>query len=402
MKMDKIHDPNNRSWISKPVKVEEYFNEFKEIVHNEKPLKDTSDLKAKWMMKSMGLEDRNLFSELEEVMKIDHLTVPDEVEPMQISDPINDNIHGPSIPKFYKTPIPPEATGQLKTLALQAEWLKVTKDDKNAKMKRKRQSKHDNDHWFQAEKPPAQYKNWDMVDRAVVFCVRIYRPFKHLAQHQYGQTSIKYSQEVWLLGNHTLADLRDKVWCPADLNVVGAQQVDTVDRPAVRASDIYKSSFIYMEGTFYIDRRSKNNIDYSEVIRKWADGDSKKEVGPFTTDTMETTRLDSLTLRLGYPYLYQHQGNHEHLISFIDVRMLGPMDPQRVTDYPMIRSMGSQNSRYCMVCQTCIAVWVTMNNTRVPENPFFFCGFCYKNFNFVNKKRVGSFEEYRYFDVNTI
>jgi len=77
--MDKIHDPANRSWISKPVKVDEYFNAFKEIVHNEKPLRDTSDLKAKWMMKSMGLDDRNLFSELEEVMKIDHLTVPDEV-----------------------------------------------------------------------------------------------------------------------------------------------------------------------------------------------------------------------------------------------------------------------------------------------------------------------------------
>merc|ERR1711892_1136897 len=81
---------------------------------------------TKWMMKSMGLEDSNLFSELEEVMKVDHLTVPDEVEPMQISDPINDNIHGPSIPKFYKTPIPQEAAGQLKSLSLQAEWLKKT------------------------------------------------------------------------------------------------------------------------------------------------------------------------------------------------------------------------------------------------------------------------------------
>lgn len=399
--MDKIHDPDGRPWISKPVKVKEYFKEISELVHNEKPRRDTTDIKGKWMMKSMGLENKDLFSQLEDVMKVDNLTIPDEVEPMQISDPINDNIHGSSIPKFYKTPIPPEAAGKLKALALQSEWLDKTKEDKGAKQRRKRQSKHDNDHWFQAEKPPAEYKNWDLIDKAVVFCVRIYRPFKQ-SPNVYGQTSIKYSQEVWLLGHQTLADLGDKVWCPADLNVVGAQQVDTVNRPALRAMDKYKSSMIYLEGTFYIDKRFNSNIDYSEEVRHWAESDPKRGVGPFTTGTMETTRLDSLTIRLGYPYLYQHQGNHEHLISFIDIRLLGPMDPQSVTDYPLVRSIGSQQSRYCMICQTCIAVWVTMDNTRVPEDPYFFCGLCYKNFNFVDKKRVGSFKEYRYFDVNTI
>ena len=87
--------------------------------------------------------------------------------------------------------------------------------------------------------------------------MRVYRPFKHLAPFQYGQTSVKYSQvkiplvcaellfrmhqlvlllffffanskppqEIWLLGHHTLADIREKIWCPTDLNVVGAQQV---------------------------------------------------------------------------------------------------------------------------------------------------------------------------------
>merc|ERR1719454_1302329 len=44
----------------------------------------------------MGMEDKELFSQLEEVMK---------VEAMQISDPILENIHGPDIPRFYKTNI---------------------------------------------------------------------------------------------------------------------------------------------------------------------------------------------------------------------------------------------------------------------------------------------------------
>ena len=132
------------------------------------------------------------------------------------------------------------------------------------------------------------------------------------------------------MGNHTLAELRDYIWCAADLNIVGAQQVDTIQKPATRARDKYKSGMMYIDGTFYVDKRDKNNIDYSEPIRKWAE-DPKREVGPFNVDTMETTRLDSLTLRLGYPYLYVHQGNHEHLMSFVDIRLLSSTDPQKVT-----------------------------------------------------------------------
>ena len=93
------------------------------------------------------------------------------------------------------------------------------------KQRRVRQSKHDNDHWFTAEKPPTNNVNWNLTDKVTLFCVRVYRPFKHLAPFQYGQTSVKYSQEIWLLGHHTLADIREKIWCPTDLNVVGAQQV---------------------------------------------------------------------------------------------------------------------------------------------------------------------------------
>ena len=50
---------------------------------------------------------------LEEVMKVDHLTCEEEVEAMQISDPIQENIHGPDIPRFYKTNITP--TGMTET-----------------------------------------------------------------------------------------------------------------------------------------------------------------------------------------------------------------------------------------------------------------------------------------------
>merc|ERR1712221_977 len=80
------------------------------------------------------------------------------------------------------------------------------------------------------------------------------------------------------------------------------------------------------------------------------------------------------------------------LLSFVDIRLLSSTDPQKVTDYPLIRALGNQAAKFCMVCQASVAVWVTMNNIRVPEDPFFFCGLCYKQFNFVDKKRVEASE----------
>lgn len=401
--MDEIHGPEGRPWIGEQVKVGQYFEELKTRVKKLKPVQDTREISAKNMMKMMGMEDRELFTQLEDVMKVDNLTCEEEVEAMQISDPILDNIHGPDIAKFYKTTISPAGRRSLKTLCLQDEWLDRTNIHSNNnkfKQRRIRQSKHDNDHWFTAEKPPSTKLNTELVDDAVVVVVRVYRPYRHLAPFQsYGQTSIKYAQEILLLGHHTLADLREKIWCPADMNAVGPQQVDTLACPATRAGDVYKSGFFYIEGTFYNDLRDPDNIDYSEPIRNWG---PDRGLGPFSTARIEEQRLDALTVRPGYPYLYQHQGNHEHIVSFIDMRLLCPEDPQNKDEYPLVRSLGSQMPRYCHVCQTSIAVWVCKNHSRVPEDPSFFCALCYKNFNFVDKKRVGHFKEYRYFDVNVI
>ena len=50
--------------------------------------------------------------------------------------------------------------------------------------------------------------------------------------------------------------------------------------------------------------RDPDSVDYSEVIRGWAE-DPMRGVGPFQSARMEEQRLDQMQLRLGYPYLYQ-------------------------------------------------------------------------------------------------
>jgi len=350
-------------------------------------------------MELIGIQEADLFQELESAMSIDKLTTPGELDPMQIQNAVG-NLYGLEVAKFHTAPIPEEGRLNLKTLYLQHKYLNMAAEDPGVKSRRRRMLREFNDNWFQSQPPPPKVFSPELTDRKSLFCVRVYRPFKQI-NPEYAVQRPMYQQEFWMLGEHTLADLKDRIRCPVDFNIVGKQQVDLVHKPAQRAADVYKSCYIYVNGCFYNDTRDKDNIDLSRTIRDWV-AQGKSGLGPFTTGSMETTALQDLELRVGCPYVYVHQGEHEHLVTVYDVRLVGPEDPQSLGAYPLLRSIDTPLSQYCMTCQAETAMWVTENNTRVPEDPYFFCSNCYKRFNFVNGKRVGSFNEHKYLDINSI
>jgi len=173
-------------------------------------------------------------------------------------------------------------------------------------------------------------------------------------------------------------------------------------RTAPLALEHYKSGFFFIEDCFYNDTRWPECQDLSEVIRDWS-SDPKRKIGPFKTAIMEDTCIKDLTLRLGYPYVYVHQGDHEHLISFVEARLVSAEDSQKISSYPFERSMGMIHSKKCMVCNIFIAKWITVNNDRVPEDPFFFCNDCFRQFNYSPKnEKIGNFIAYPYIDVNAL
>ncbi|XP_023320666.1 uncharacterized protein LOC111695532 [Eurytemora carolleeae] len=379
-KMDKIHDPDNRSWISELIHPAEILDKFKEEVNKIKPLASVNETSIKpHHLKSMtGIPDDKTFKELESAMNIDNLTLEGECHPMQIQNQ-GGSVYGLGVPKFYTTQIPEAGRVALKTLFFQQKYLKGIKEKTGRlRVKRSRMHYEDNDNWWLCQPYLNKHASAHMTDSEKLYCVRVYRPIKHLTE---GVTTcykdLTYTQEIWLLGRNTLSELRDMISCSVDNNIVGKQQVDTLRKLALRAGDVYKSGFIYINGCFYIDRRHPTNIDYSQVIRDWV-SKADRGIGPLRKGVMESTTLADLELRVGYPYLYTHQGNHEHLLVFNDVRLVGPEDPQNVNSYPLVRSLGIQMSRHCMVCQTDTATWVTEDNARVSENPFFFCTLCYK------------------------
>ena len=61
----------------------------------------------------------------------------------------------------------------------------------------------------------------------------------------------------------------------------------------------------------------------SRVIIEWARQPERFAVpglGLLKSSKMKETTFENLELRLGYPYLFCHQGNCEHIVIFKDMR----------------------------------------------------------------------------------
>lgn len=69
---------------------------------------------------------------------------------------------------------------------------------------------------------------------------------------------------------------------------------------------------------------------------------------------------------------FHFQGDHEHLISFVEARLLSADDHQKLSAYPFERSAGMVHSKMCMVCNTFIAKWITVDNERVMSCAHYF------------------------------
>ncbi|XP_049831147.1 snRNA-activating protein complex subunit 3-like [Schistocerca gregaria] len=228
----------------------------------------------------------------------------------------------------------------------------------------------------------------------ILIIVRVYEPFSSIS----GSRKIRpitCSHEIAVLGNQTLDKLRDKIMCPSGLAVDGDLSENPEKSSDKVAKEIYKSGFFFFEDIFYNDFRHENNIDYSAVIREWAE---RKKIGNFGTAVMEETAFMDLTVRFGFPYVYQHLGNCEHLIVFSDARLLHADDFLCTSDYPRFLTVNARKSKYCMVCKFYSARWVTLDNKRVPHDPCFFCDICFKSFNYRDGEKIGSFRAYRYHD----
>ncbi len=79
---------------------------------------------------------------------------------------------------------------------------------------------------------------------------------------------------------------------------------------------------LLIDNTIYNDTRWPSNFDYASQIINWASSPPTKNIGPFKRGDMSTTQMEDLTIQFGFPYLFRHLGDCEHVIVFNKARYL--------------------------------------------------------------------------------
>ncbi|CAG11464.1 unnamed protein product, partial [Tetraodon nigroviridis] len=199
-----------------------------------------------------------------------------------------------------------------------------------------------------------------------------------------------------MTGSHTLAELRDAICCVSDLQVCGEFSNNPDAAPAFISKDHFKSAFFYFEGVFYNDMRFPECVDISRTTIEWAESHN---FPPFSQAKMEDTRFVDLKVKVGFPYLYCHQGDCEHLVIITDIRLVHKSDCLDRKLYPLLTHKHRFSTQKCSACHLFIGRWVTTGDRFAPSDPCLFCDKCFRMLHYdAEGKKLGEFQAFPFVD----
>ncbi|XP_053788290.1 snRNA-activating protein complex subunit 3 isoform X1 [Vidua chalybeata] len=205
-------------------------------------------------------------------------------------------------------------------------------------------------------------------------------------------------QTVLVLGSQKLTELRDSISCVSDLQIGGEFSCQPDQAPEHISKDLYKSAFFYFEGIFYNDKRYPECRDLSRIIIEWSESHDRGYEN-LQSVKMEDYVFNDLSLKIGFPYLYCHQGNCEHIIIITDIRLIHHDDCLDRNLYPLLVKKHWLCTRKCFVCKMYTARWVTNRDSLAPEDPCFFCDVCFRMLHYdAEGNKLGEFLAYPYVD----
>ncbi|XP_060524140.1 snRNA-activating protein complex subunit 3 [Cylas formicarius] len=232
-----------------------------------------------------------------------------------------------------------------------------------------------------------------------IYNILVYQPFSTMTGQKLSIENLRIMYEIEAIGLNTLLDIANAIKCISDLFCFKEVENTEADlSKLVNAKEIYPSRCFFIENVFYNDPPHGNASVYSSVVIKWA---KEKHIGDFHDETMDTP-LNNLKPRLGFGYVYIHQGNCEHIITFSDARMIQNNDSLISSEYPKIISAKQHANHLCFICQYSHSSWMVMDSDRLPIRNAFFCTKCCKSYMFVNGKKLGSFRLYPYYDSEVL
>ncbi|XP_052871331.1 snRNA-activating protein complex subunit 3-like [Anopheles cruzii] len=119
-------------------------------------------------------------------------------------------------------------------------------------------------------------------------------------------------------------------------------------------------------------------------------------IGELRSERMENTRFGDLQFRIGYPQLYQHQGNCEHLFVISDCRLLAVSDVLSRARYPLLISYAFPRHIPCNICGLCEVRFVVRSSNRQIFDPAYVCQSCLELYHYKDGQKIENFELHRY------
>ncbi|KAG8595492.1 hypothetical protein GDO81_001538 [Engystomops pustulosus] len=237
----------------------------------------------------------------------------------------------------------------------------------------------------------------DMVDEGeLVLTLEVFHPVVY--QKSNGN---KPNVAIQVLGTQKLTELRDAIKCVSDLQIGGEFSSNPDLAPENICKDLFKSAFFYFEGVFYNDMRYPECRDLSSTIIGWSESHDRG-YGKFQSAKMEDFTFNDLNIKIGFPYLYCHQGDCEHIVTIVDIRLIHHEDCLDRRLYPLYVRKHWFCTRKCNVCNIYVAKWVTNQDSLAPDDPCFFCDVCFKMLHYDTEgNKLGDFLAYVYVDHGT-
>ncbi|XP_032070298.1 snRNA-activating protein complex subunit 3 isoform X2 [Thamnophis elegans] len=234
----------------------------------------------------------------------------------------------------------------------------------------------------------------NMIDKAeLVLTLNIFYPVifqKHKLRKPY--------QTLLVLGSQKLTELRDCISCVSDLQIGGEFSNNPAQAPENISKDLYKSAFFYFEGVFYNDSRYAECRDLSRTIIEWSESHDRGYGNLYATK-MEDYTFNDLNIKIGFPYLYCHQGDCEHIVIITDIRLIHRDDCLDRSLYPLLTKKHWLWTKKCFVCKMYTARWVTNEDSLAPQEPSFFCDVCFQTLHYdADGNKLGEFLAYPYVD----
>ncbi|KAF7265465.1 hypothetical protein GWI33_021120 [Rhynchophorus ferrugineus] len=341
--MENIYNPGN-FFSTEPQELKEYFHNWTKECCTAKS--NTNEEKLRLLREEFDLNLKlDDITKLEERCSIDKLSLSEENAFLPLNFIPQDNLiqHVHPLPETY-----------LETVKSKEEFNKM-KDNIDLKTMTISVEEDKDD--------PSSIKDIEPGSN-FIYNVIIYVPFNTMTGTRLTSESLRLQYEIEILGSNTLMELADAIKCVSDHFIIKEVETTTLDLiQHMNAKEKYPSRCFCIENVFYNDMSHPNSIDYSDVVRKWA---LNRNIANFGSQSMEGVTLDSLKPRLGYGYVYIHQGECEHVLTFSDARLTQKDDCLVSKKYPRLISMKRHSNHLCFMCALNHSSWFVLNSDRLP------------------------------------